>query len=372
MDVILHGVLSRETPSSLDLWARNESCKRVDECVRQGLFQYSGLRVLPHGAFASGLASPSGHLDLTIEGFLTLNSVCSRELSGSNSRLQSGLEGSNVCDLGKETHVEFLRLAEHQLWTNGVISERQIVTPSSIPVLSFRDAAHGTRCELTVGNGCAVFKAKVLRQLTLVDPRFQQLVLLVRAWARRQEILDSSHGLLNYPSIILMVIFHLQTRPLPILPPICQLFGLAANVPSRQRPQHNGKIPSPELLQVSLEAVHRWGQRFRKNEETLPDLLTSFWNLYEGILGKWASGHDPANRISTWSAKWRYSKWSTRHHVASIEDPFDATTNCAQYVTPQGLSLIQHRFQEANKIIKRLQPYILSPLNSDELEALFG
>jgi hypothetical protein len=44
---------------------------------------------------------------------------------------------------------------------------------------------------------------------------------------------------------------------------------------------------------VSLEAVHRWGQRFRKNEETLPDLLTSFWNLYEGILGKWASGHDP-------------------------------------------------------------------------------
>jgi hypothetical protein len=71
-----------------------------------------------------------------------------------------------------------------------------------------------------------------------------------------------------------------------------------------------------------------------------------------------------ANRISTWSAKWRYSKWSTRHHVASIEDPFDATTNCAQYVTPQGLSLIQHRFQEANKIIKRLQPYILSPLNS--------
>jgi DNA polymerase sigma len=63
----------------------------------------------------------------------------------------------------------------------------------------------GTRCELTVGNGCAVFKAKVLRQLTLVDPRFQQLVLLVRAWARRQEILDSSHGLLNYPSIILMV-----------------------------------------------------------------------------------------------------------------------------------------------------------------------
>jgi hypothetical protein len=34
----------------------------------------------------------------------------------SNSRLQSGLEGSNVCDLGKENHVEFLR-----------------VTPSSTP-----------------------------------------------------------------------------------------------------------------------------------------------------------------------------------------------------------------------------------------------
>jgi len=63
----------------------------------------------------------------------------------------------------------------------------------------------GTRCELTVGNGSAAFKANILRQLTLVDPRFQQLVLVVRAWARRQEILDGKDGCLNFPCIILMV-----------------------------------------------------------------------------------------------------------------------------------------------------------------------
>ena len=50
----------------------------------------------------------------------------------------------------------------------------------------------------------------------------------------------------------MQVIFHLQTRPVPILPPICQLFGLAPNVPSRQRPQSGGKTPSGDLLRVSI------------------------------------------------------------------------------------------------------------------------
>ena len=63
----------------------------------------------------------------------------------------------------------------------------------------------GTLCELTVGSGSAAFRATVLRQLTLVDPRFQQLVLLVKNWARKQGILGGSLGSLSFPCIILMV-----------------------------------------------------------------------------------------------------------------------------------------------------------------------
>lgn len=159
---------------------------------------------------------------------------------------------------------------------------------------------------------------------------------------------------------------------MPVLPLICQLFGLAPNVPSRQRPQNNGKKATANLLLVSLEATEKWGQRFRRNEESLTTLLTSFWQFYEGILGKWAAGHDSANRLSTRTGKWRYACLPTPNHVASIEDPFNAATNCAQCVSPQGLSLIQRRFQEANRVVSRLQPSPSGLHTSYELEALIN
>ena len=61
-----------------------------------------------------------------------------------------------------------------------------------------------------------------------------------------------------------------------------------------------------------------------------------------------------ANRLSPWTGKWRYAKWPTPGHVASIEDPFDASVNCAQSVSAQGLDMIRHRLQEANWVAARL------------------
>jgi hypothetical protein len=45
------------------------------------------------------------------------------------------------------------------------------------------------------------------------------------------------------------VVFHLQTREPPILPPICELFGLTATE-HKDRPLHNRQPPNFELLKV--------------------------------------------------------------------------------------------------------------------------
>jgi len=47
----------------------------------------------------------------------------------------------------------------------------------------------------------------------------------------------------------LQIVFHLQTRSPPILPPICHLFDLPANSIS-QRPLHRGRTPDMYLLEV--------------------------------------------------------------------------------------------------------------------------
>jgi DNA polymerase sigma len=57
---------------------RQELCSRVEKCLKESFFQsfmhdVNNVNVLPFGSFAAGLTSPSGDLDLTVEGFLTLS-----------------------------------------------------------------------------------------------------------------------------------------------------------------------------------------------------------------------------------------------------------------------------------------------------------
>ena len=47
----------------------------------------------------------------------------------------------------------------------------------------------------------------------------------------------------------MQVVFHLQTRSPPILPPICELFGMSADV-VEARPLHEGRPADMSLLKV--------------------------------------------------------------------------------------------------------------------------
>ncbi len=70
-------------------------------------------------------------------------------------------------------------------------------------------------CDVAIGNTNALFKSKVLKQLALRDTRFPALLRLVKAWARRQNILDGSQGLLNSYCLTLLV-NSFQATHLPI------------------------------------------------------------------------------------------------------------------------------------------------------------
>jgi len=48
--------------------------KRIDEVVKGGLLQFKGMHVQHYGSYTSGLFTPSGDLDIAIEGRLQLQS----------------------------------------------------------------------------------------------------------------------------------------------------------------------------------------------------------------------------------------------------------------------------------------------------------
>ena len=65
--------LQSQTPQPQDFEARHQVILRINHTIQPGLLQYRGLRVDHYGSFTSGLFTPSGDLDIAIEGTLRLN-----------------------------------------------------------------------------------------------------------------------------------------------------------------------------------------------------------------------------------------------------------------------------------------------------------
>ena len=61
-------LLQAHTPSAEDHARRQAVVQHVDDTVRLGLEGTSNLHISTYGSFLSGLYSPSGDLDLSIEG----------------------------------------------------------------------------------------------------------------------------------------------------------------------------------------------------------------------------------------------------------------------------------------------------------------
>ena len=62
--------MQAETPTALHCKIRQEVIERVDNIVRSGLRGYTGMHVEHYGSFTSGLFTPTGDLDIAIEGRL--------------------------------------------------------------------------------------------------------------------------------------------------------------------------------------------------------------------------------------------------------------------------------------------------------------
>lgn len=65
-------ILQRQTPEEEHYQAREAVVSRIDSIVKQGLLQFDGLHVDHYGSFTSGLFSPTGDLDIAVEGILRL------------------------------------------------------------------------------------------------------------------------------------------------------------------------------------------------------------------------------------------------------------------------------------------------------------
>ena len=66
---------------------------------------------------------------------------------------------------------------------------------------------------------------------------------------KAKQTLRKKNSLALLTFIKMQVVFHLQTRSPPVLPPICELFGIGADA-VEARPLHKGRPADMALLEV--------------------------------------------------------------------------------------------------------------------------
>ncbi|KAK9824184.1 hypothetical protein WJX72_008402 [[Myrmecia] bisecta] len=339
----LNAVVKANTPSPADQLKREELLQRTCALVEEGLGDWVGMHVEPYGSFVSGLYTPSGDVDIAIEG---------------HRRDRFGGPEVPVVELDKEEKAQILKALSKKLERKRMTKGRiERILFARVPILKYTDLVTGIDCDVSVGSGCARFKSTVLRFLGQLDRRFIALTCLVKKWARTHNMNDASNGTFNSFALTLMVAFHLQTQQPPILPPLCEIFQQAADSVAKDalvRPLHGGRQAAPGVLEAAHARLPEYQGYGAANSATVLELFASFFASFQVAIESWTNKQKMRPvRASTWSGDWTYRRWG-KNYLFGVEDPFDITDNCSRTIFAKALPQIVRAFASASYALERL------------------
>ncbi|XP_037410001.1 protein HESO1-like [Triticum dicoccoides] len=202
-------VLSVIKPTEDD---RNKRLETIQEFVNSiySAADLGGSSVKPFGSFASNLYAKSGDLDVSVELSNDPDSLTTK-------KKKQALRVKRINALSEVRRV---------LQIKGVARDVQFIPTARVPVLSYVSNKFGISCDISIDNYPGRIKSRVLYWLNTLDKRFGDMVLLVKEWAKAQNINDPKNGTLNSYSLFLLVIFYFQTCTPAIFPPMNEFFDV--------------------------------------------------------------------------------------------------------------------------------------------------
>ncbi|KAK8252866.1 hypothetical protein HDK77DRAFT_371669 [Phyllosticta capitalensis] len=241
--------------------------------------------------------------------------------------------------------------------------------------LDFPKDGVGILCDLNFAGHLGIYNTRLLHCYATSDQRVRDMVIFIKAWAKKRKINSSYNGTLSSYGYALMVLHYLMRVP---------------NDPVIQDLQTSRTFPSgtnvPNLIDVMVEGhkvkffgdedyIHDLKQKghWTKNRDSLGALLRGFFSYYgrPGIPDRVGGFHwtrdvitfgqrKPWERMVTkgelgWT-KARVeinSKKEVRHrYLVCIQDPFELDHNVGRTVSHQGICAIREEFRRAWRILE--------------------
>ncbi|KAM0828260.1 hypothetical protein ACQ4PT_067662 [Festuca glaucescens] len=201
MEDILFVIKPTENDQNKRLGAVNEIVNLVGALRGVGAFRDAAVTVKPFGSFVSKLYAKSGDLDVSVE-----------------------LANDSGFPTGKKRKKNALRELGIALRTEGVARDVKYILTARVPVPKYVSNHYDISCDITIDNYSGRIKSKVLYWISTIDERFGDMVLLVKEWAKAQNINDPKNGTLNSYTLCILVVIHFQRCKPAILPPLKEIF----------------------------------------------------------------------------------------------------------------------------------------------------
>ncbi|KAM0906490.1 hypothetical protein ACQ4PT_016739 [Festuca glaucescens] len=235
---------------------RNKRLHAIQEIVNS-IYLVSSLgdaAVKPFGSFVSNLYAKSGDLDVSVE-----------------------LPNKYGFPTSKEKKQDVLRELMIALQREGVARDVNFIPTARVPILQYVSNRFGISCDISIDNYTGRIKSKVLYWISTIDERFGDMVLLVKEWAKAQNINDPKNGTLNSYSLCLLVLFHFQTCKPAILPPLKEIFDV--DIPEGETNWTFLAFNEKNLDKMCVENIAKFRRKDtgQRNQSSLSHLLATFF-----------------------------------------------------------------------------------------------
>uniref|UniRef100_F7EVE8 Speckle targeted PIP5K1A-regulated poly(A) polymerase n=1 Tax=Monodelphis domestica TaxID=13616 RepID=F7EVE8_MONDO len=222
------------------------------------------------------------------------------------------------------------------------------------PVVKFCHRPSGLHGDISLSNRLALYNSRFLNFCCELDRRVRPLVYTLRRWAQGRGLTGSGPLLSNY-ALTLLVIYFLQTRDPPVLPPLTKLTQMAGEEEQVEvdgwdcsfpqevsclEPSTNTE-PLDALLAQFFACVSSW------------ELQGSLLSLREGRPLPIAEGLPPG----LWGG--------LRVGPLNVQDPFDLSHNVAANVTSRVAGRLQNCCRDSANYCRSLQFQRRSPRGRD-------
>ncbi|KAM0922790.1 hypothetical protein ACQ4PT_005957 [Festuca glaucescens] len=314
-------ILSLIKPEEDDRNKRQSAIQELEVSI-QSVPALNGAAIKPFGSFLSNLYSKSGDLDLSVQ----------------------LMNGSNLPRTKKQKQT-ILRQLRKALQKGDVARTMEFIPQARVPVLQYVSNRFGISCDLSVDNYPGQMKSRIFYWVSTLDERFGDMVLLIKEWAKAQNINDPKSGTLNSYSLCLLVLFHFQTCQPAILPPLKDIYE--GNITedfadmTLYDEEHLDEVCAANIAKFESQ------NKEQRNESSLCHLLATFFNKFCFIDAL------SSDVISTYTGKIEKiqdnpNRRMKKSHSLFVEDPVERPDNAARAVRIQGLLLITSALKEAN------------------------